>query len=358
MLGAKSISDPTSIKMKNTICHLVCQINNMDLIGQKMKAAIISKPGNPEVLQLVDRPVPVPSASEVLIRVKAAGVNRPDIAQRKGAYPAPAGAPADIPGLEVAGVIQECGPEVRRWKKGDEVCALLAGGGYAEFAKVDEGQCLPIPEGLGFAEAASLPETTFTVWHNVFERGSLKAGEHFLVHGGSSGIGITAIQLAKAYGALVYATAGSAEKCSACISLGADKCINYREEDFEPALASAGVDVILDMIGGDYFSKNVSLLRPEGRLVFINAMKGNPAEISIMQIMQKRLTITGSTLRNRETAFKAALAKQVETHVWPLIRAGKFRPFIYRLFKLDEAYKAHQLMESSEHIGKIVLITE
>lgn len=321
-----------------------------------MKAIVITKPGSAEVLQLLDRPVPVPTGKEVLIRVKAAGVNRPDIAQRKGVYPAPPGAPADIPGLEVAGTIEDCGPDVTRWKTGDQVCALLSGGGYAEYASADEGQCLPLPEGLSFAEAASLPETTFTVWHNVFERGLLKAGEHFLVHGGSSGIGITAIQLAKAYGAQVYATAGSDEKCKACISLGADKCINYRNEDFQSALAETGADVILDMIGGDYYSKNISLLRPEGRLVFINAMKGNPQDFNIMQIMQKRLTITGSTLRSRETAFKTALAGQVESHVWPLIRAGKFRPVVYREFKLEEAGQAHQLLESSKHIGKIVLI--
>ena len=323
-----------------------------------MKAIVITEPGSADVLQLLERPVPVPAGKEVLIRVKAAGVNRPDIAQRKGAYPAPPGAPADIPGLEVAGIIEECGAEVSRWKKGDQVCALLSGGGYAEFVSVNEGQCLPLPEGLSFAEAASLPETTFTVWHNVFERGSLKAGEHFLVHGGSSGIGITAIQLAKAIGAVVYATAGSAEKCKACISLGADRCINYREDDFQTALAETGADVILDMIGGDYFSKNISLLRPEGRLVFINAMKGNPQDFNIMQIMQKRLTITGSTLRNRETAFKTALASQVETHVWPLIKNGKFRPVIHSMFKLEEAGKAHQLLESSKHIGKIVLTIE
>lgn len=323
-----------------------------------MKAIIITMPGKPNVLHIQERPVPAPGNKEVLIRIKSAGVNRPDIMQRKGAYPAPADAPADIPGLEVSGLIEECGAGVSRWKKGDQVCALLAGGGYAEFATVNEGLCLPIPEGLTFEEAASLPETVFTVWHNVFQRGLLKAGEHFLVHGGSSGIGITAIQLAKAIGAVVFATAGSEEKCLSCISLGADQCINYKNEDFEAALSKDGVDVILDMIGGDYLPKNLSLLRPEGRLVFINAMKGNPTEVNIMQIMQKRLSITGSTLRPRKTTFKASLAKEVEANVWPLIETGKFKPVIYRSFTLKDADKAHELMESSEHIGKIVLFNE
>ena len=323
-----------------------------------MKAIAITEPGSPKVLQVQERPVPVPGNYEVLIRIKAAGVNRPDIMQRKGAYPAPAGAPVDIPGLEVAGIIELCGREVSRWKKGDQVCALLAGGGYAEFVTVSDGQCLPIPGTLSYVEAASLPETVFTVWHNVFQRGLLKAGEHFLVHGGSSGIGITAIQLAKAIGAVVFATAGSEKKCSACISLGADQCVNYKKEDFETVLAARGIDVILDMVGGDYMQKNVSLLRPEGRLVFINAMKGNPTHLNVMAIMQKRLCITGSTLRSREITFKAALAKEVETHVWPLIEIGKFNPVIYRTFSLQDADKAHELLESSEHIGKIVLIND
>ena len=323
-----------------------------------MKAIIITEPGAAKVLQIQERPVPVPGHAEVLIRIKAAGVNRPDVMQRKGAYPAPAGAPADIPGLEVSGIIEACGTDVSRWKNGDKVCALLSGGGYAEFATVNEGQCLPMPGGLTFAETASLPETVFTVWHNVFQRGLLKAGEHFLVHGGSSGIGITAIQLAKAMGAVVFATAGSEEKCAACISLGADQCINYKEDDFEAALEAKGVDVILDMIGGDYLQKNLTLLCPEGRLVFINAMKGNPSGLNVMQIMQKRLIITGSTLRSREINFKAALASEVEAQVWPLIEKGKFKPVVYCTFPLPDAGKAHELLESSEHIGKIVLIIE
>jgi NADPH2:quinone reductase len=323
-----------------------------------MKAIVITSPGAPDVLQLVDRPIPVPAKNEVLIHVKAAGVNRPDIAQRKGSYPPPPGAPADIPGLEVSGIVEACGPEVNRWKKGDKVCALLAGGGYAEFALVDAGQCLPMPDGLSYVEAASLPETVFTVWNNVFQRGALKSGENFLVQGGSSGIGITAIQLAKAIGATVFATAGSADKCGACISLGADQCINYKEEDFEKALESKGVDVVLDMVGGDYVAKEIRLLRADGRLVFINAMKGNKVELNIMDIMKKRLIIAGSTLRNRDILFKTALAAEVEAHVWPLIAAGKFKPVIYKTFPLQQADKAHELMESSSHIGKIILVNE
>lgn len=323
-----------------------------------MNAIIITKPGTPDVLNMQERPTPVPGQKEVLIRIKAAGVNRPDIAQRKGLYPAPPGAPADIPGLEVAGIIEACGNEVQRWTKGDKVVALLAGGGYAGFAAVDAGQCLPIPKNLSYIQAASLPETVFTVWHNVFQRGLLKPGEHFLVHGGSSGIGITAIQLAKALGSVVFATAGSPEKCSACVSFGAVACFNYREEDFETALQKEGIDVILDMIGGDYVPKNIRLLRADGRMVFINAMKGNLMELNIMNLMQKRLTITGSTLRSRPVSFKTALAKEVEIHVWPLVASGKFKPVIYQTFPLRDANKAHELMESSQHIGKIVLVNE
>ncbi|MEO8416269.1 MAG: NAD(P)H-quinone oxidoreductase [Ginsengibacter sp.] len=323
-----------------------------------MNAIIITKPGTPDVLTMQERPTPVPGKKEVLIRIKASGINRPDISQRKGLYPAPAGAPEDIPGLEVAGIIEACGNEVQRWSNGDKVVALLAGGGYADFAVVDAGQCLPIPKNLSYVQAASLPETIFTVWHNVFQRGLLKPGEHFLVHGGSSGIGITAIQLANALGAVVFATAGSPEKCSACVSFGADTCINYHKEDFETALQKEGIDVVLDMIGGDYVPKNIRLLRADGRMVFINAINGNLMEVSIMNIMQKRLTITGSTLRSRTVSFKTALAKEVETHVWPLVASGKFKPFIYQAFPMREANKAHELMESSQHIGKIVLVNE
>ena len=323
-----------------------------------MKAIIITKPGDPEVLQPAERPVPVPLENEVLISIKAAGINRPDVAQRQGRYPAPAGAPADIPGLEVSGIVEECGKNVTRWKKGDAVCALLSGGGYAELVTVPAGQCLPVPKGFSFIEAASLPETVFTVWHNVFQRGALKQGENFLVHGGSSGIGVTAIQLAKALGAAVFATAGSEEKVLACEELGADKCVNYKIDDFEKILESEGMDVILDMIGGDYVPKNIRLLRPDGRMVFINAMKGAEMDLSIRDIMKKRLTISGSTLRNRDTAFKSALATEIETMVWPLIEEGKFKPVIYKTFPLDEADKAHELMESSSHIGKIVLVNK
>lgn len=323
-----------------------------------MESIIITKPGDPNVLQPAERPVPIPAENEVLIKVKAAGINRPDIAQRQGRYPAPPGAPVDVPGLEVSGIIEECGNGVTRWKKGDKVCALLSGGGYAEFVSAPAGQCLPIPKGFSFVEAASLPETMFTVWNNVFQRGALKPGESFLIHGGTSGIGVTAIQLAKAIGATVFATAGTDEKVNACISLGADKGINYKEEDFEKVLESEGVDVILDMIGGDYVPKNMRLLHPDGRMVFINAMKGAEMELNIRDIMKKRLTITGSTLRNRKISFKSDLAKEIENHVWPLIEQGKFKPVIYKTFPLEDADKAHELMESSSHIGKIVLVIE
>ncbi|WP_018612635.1 NAD(P)H-quinone oxidoreductase [Segetibacter koreensis] len=320
-----------------------------------MKAIVITHPGSADVLQMLERPVPTPLAGEVLIKVMAAGVNRPDVAQRKGSYPAPPGTSADIPGLEVAGIIEQCGELVTRWKPGDSVCALVAGGGYAEYAIANAAHCLPVPTQWSFAEASSLPETVFTVWHNVFQRGRLQSGEHFLVHGGSSGIGITAIQLAKAFGAKVFATAGSEEKCEACILLGADKCINYKEEDFEDALKNEGVDVILDMIGGEYVPKNIRLLKPDGRLVFINAMKGAEAVFNVFDIMGRRLTITGSTLRNREVEFKAQLAVEIEKNVWPLLKSKKIKPVIYREFPLAEASSAHTLMESSKHIGKIVL---
>ncbi len=318
-----------------------------------MKAVVISAPGLPEVLKVEEREIPKLNAHEVLIKVFAAGINRPDIMQREGKYPAPLGAPGDIPGLEIAGEVVAVGPYASKWKAGDKVCALIAGGGYAEFALAHEESCLPIPTGLSFIEAASLPETIFTVWHNVFERAKLKPGERFLVHGGTSGIGITAIQLAKAFGAKVVATAGSDEKCIACRRLGADFAVNYTTPNFFSSIK--GVDVILDMIGGAYFKEHLELLNPDGRLVFINAMKGNTASLNIMKIMSKRLTITGSTLRSRSDEFKADLAKQVEKNVWPLIQAGKFKPVIFQKFKLEDAPKAHQLMESSKHIGKIVL---
>ena len=323
-----------------------------------MRAIIITQPGGPEVLQIQERPSPQPGDNEVLIKVMAAGVNRPDVSQRKGNYPPPPGAPADIPGLEVAGIIEACGKAVTSLKIGNRVCALIAGGGYAEFAVAHAAHCLPVPSNLDFTEAASLPETVLTVWHNVFQRGQLKAGEKFLVHGGSSGIGVTAIQLAKAFGATVFATAGSNEKCEACLELGADTCINYKEEDFETVLKDKGVDVILDMIGGDYTEKNIRLLNADGRLVFINAMKGGKAYFDAIDIMRRRLTITGSTLRIRDVGFKADLVAEVYKHVWPIIESGKFRPVIYKIFPLENAADAHALMEGSEHIGKIVLVNE
>jgi len=320
-----------------------------------MKAIIILQAGNPEVLQEVQRPIPALLPDQVLIKVKASGINRPDVAQRKGNYPPPPGASADIPGLEVSGLIEQCGESVQRWKPGDAVCALLTGGGYAEYAVAYATHCLPLPANWSFAEAASLPETIFTVWHNVFQRGRLQHGENFLIHGGSSGIGITAIQLASAFGAKVFATAGSDDKCEACISLGADICINYKNHDFEEALKDEGADVILDMIAGDYIAKNIRLLKPDGRLVFINAMKGAEAALNVSEIMRRRLTITGSTLRNRDPHFKAQLAAEIEKNVWPLLKNGKIKPVIYKEFPLAEAASAHALMESSEHIGKIVL---
>lgn len=331
-----------------------------------MKAVVITVPGAPEVLQIQEREKPQPTGSEVLIRVYAAGVNRPDVFQRKGNYPPPPGVPQDIPGLEVAGIIEEIGADVMGWKPGDHVCALLAGGGYADYALAQGVHCLPVPDGFdgerGFAEAASLPETVFTVWHNVFQRGLLQAGERFLVHGGSSGIGITAIQLAKAFGAEVFTTAGSDEKCAACDALGADISINYKISDFEEALRDLGADVILDMVGGDYIPKNLRLLREEGRLVFTNTMKGSKVkgadEVDFGLIIRKRLTVTGSTLRNRDHAFKAALTAEIRKHVWPVLEKGLFKPVIARTFSLAEAAKAHALMESSDHIGKIILLNE
>jgi putative PIG3 family NAD(P)H quinone oxidoreductase len=320
-----------------------------------MKAVVITAPGEPGVLQVQERPVPVVEPGQVLIRVVAAGINRPDVAQRKGKYPPPPGVPADVPGLEVAGVVEACGEATARWRPGDKICALLGGGGYAEYAVADGGHCLPVPEGWSFEEAASLPETVFTVWHNVFQRGALKAKEDFLVHGGSSGIGITAIQLAVAWGARVFATAGTEDKCLGCEALGANKCINYKLFDFEESLNKVGLDVILDMVGGDYIPKNIRLLRPDGRLVFINAMHGGQGEFDALDLMRRRLTLTGSTLRPRSPAFKAALAAEVEKHVWPLIAAGKFKPVLYRVFGLEDAGLAHAVMERSEHTGKLVL---
>ena len=324
-----------------------------------MKAIIITQPGAPEVLQLTERPKPTFTVDEVLVKVLAAGINRPDVFQRKGNYPPPAGAPQDIPGLEIAGTVDEIGDNVTHWKVGDKVCALVMGGGYAEYCNVPAGQCLPIPENLSFIEAASLPETFFTVWSNVFDRGHLQKGETLLVHGGSSGIGVTAIQMAKALGSTVYATAGSDEKCKFCEELGATKAINYKTENFADVIKqlthNKGVDVILDMIGGDYTAPNLQSLAEDGRLVFINTMKGKDVNIDLSIVMRKRLNITGSMLRSREISFKAAIAQNLEKNIWPLLKSGEIKPIIYKVFPADQAAAAHQLMESSEHIGKIVL---
>jgi NADPH2:quinone reductase len=327
-------------------------------IPTEMHAVEIKQPGGPEVLVPAKRPVPKPGRGEVLIRVAAAGVNRPDVLQRQGAYAPPPGA-SDLPGLEVAGEIVALGPETPRWKAGDKVSALVAGGGYAEFCVAPAPQCLPVPGKLGMIEAAGLPETFFTVWTNVFERGRLKEGEGFLVHGGSSGIGTTAIQLASRFGARVFTTGGSPEKCSKCKELGASVAIDYKAEDFvqviERETAGKGVDLILDMVGGDYINRNLQCLAVEGRLVQIAFLKGAKAEINFGSLMVKRQTITGSTLRPRSVAEKGAIAQALEEKVWPLIAAGQVRPLIHAAFPLEQAAEAHRLMESSAHLGKIVL---
>lgn len=320
-----------------------------------MQAAVITAYGAADGLTLQQRPIPTLKSNEVLIRVHAAGINRPDIFQRKGKYPAPNGVVQDIPGLEVAGMVVGCGEQVTRWAPGDRICALLAGGGYAEYVAVDASHCLPIPDNLDFVEAACLPETVFTVWHNVFQRGELKRGETLLVHGGSGGIGTTAIQLAKAMGAQVYATAGSREKCKFCERLGAVACLNYQEENFAHRLAGKQIDVILDSIGAPYFEQHIALLANEGRLVFINAVGGRLAELDMMALMQRRLTLTGSTLRGRSAAFKGDLCGDVERYVWPLVKKGALRPVIHEVFPLAQASLAHERMESGNFIGKLVL---
>ena len=323
-----------------------------------MTAIEISQPGGPEVLKPVTMPTPAPGAGEVLIKVTAAGVNRPDVLQRKGAYPPPPGA-SEIPGLEIAGEIVALGEGASLWKAGDKVCALVAGGGYAEYCIVHETNALPVPDGLTMAEAAGVPETFFTVWTNVFERGALKPGESLLVHGGSSGIGTTAIQIASQLGSTVYTTAGSAEKCAACEQLGAERAINYREEDFVDVLKQAtgkkGIDVILDMVGGDYIQRNIKAAARDGRIVNIAYLNGSKAEVDFMMVMLKRLTLTGSTLRIRSVTDKAAIAAALRKTVWPLIETGKVKPQLFKTFPLAEADKAHALMETSAHIGKIVL---
>jgi NADPH2:quinone reductase len=324
-----------------------------------MLAIEISTPGEPDVLVPAERPMPVAGANELLIQVAAAGVNRPDVMQRRGKYPPPPGA-SDIPGLEVAGTVAALGEGVRDFRVGDKVCALVSGGGYAEYCVAPAPQCLPVPAGLDVVAAAAIPETFFTVWTNVFERGRLNSGESILIHGGSSGIGTTAIQLAHAWGARVFATAGSPEKCRACETLGAERGINYRDEDFVAAVRDAtsgrGVDVVLDMVGAEYFPRNLEALAIEGRLVEIATQRGAKVELNIQTVMQRRLTITGSTLRARSIDEKGRVAAGVRNHVWPLIESGKVRPHIFRTFPLREAAAAHRLMESSAHIGKIVLV--
>ncbi len=327
-------------------------------IPATMNAIFIAAPGGPEALELREVETPQPSGSEILISVEAAGVNRPDVLQRKGLYPAPKGHSA-LPGLEVAGRVAAIGENCRRFKRGDEVLALVNGGGYAEYCLAEESAALPKPQSLSWIEAAAIPEGFFTVWHNVFERAGLQPGETLLVHGGSSGIGVTAIQLAKAFGAKVFATAGSAEKCAACRGLGADRAIDYRSEDFveivKAETAGRGVDVILDMVGGDYIERNVRSLADDGRLVNIAYQMGSTASLDFMRVMLKRLTITGSTLRVRSPEVKAGIARAVEEKALPLITSGKIKVVIDSTFPLAAAADAHRRMESGAHIGKIVL---
>ena len=330
----------------------------MPALPETMRVMAIREPGGPEVLTEEMRPLPVPGDSEILIRVAAAGVNRPDLLQRAGAYPPPKGA-SDLPGLEVAGEVAAAGCDVRRWKVGDSVCALTPGGGYAEYALVPDSNALPVPAGLDRVQAAALPETFFTVWHNVFERGRLVEGETFLVHGGSSGIGTTAIMLTKAFGATVIVTAGSPEKCEACRGLGADVAIDYRSTDWVAAVREAagsrGVDLILDMVGGDYVAGNYEVAANDGRIVQIAFLRGREVALDLAKLMTKRLTHTGSTLRPQSVASKARIARELEDKVWPLLAAGACRPVIHATFPLAEAAKAHALMETGTHIGKIVL---
>ena len=326
-----------------------------------MRAVEITQYGAPEVLVATDRPRPVPAAGELLIRVAASGINRPDVLQRTGNYPVPPGA-SDLPGLEVAGVVEEGAPAelaAAGLKLGDRVCALLAGGGYAQYAVAPIAQCLPVPPNLSDVEGASLPETFFTVWSNVFMRGRLQAGETLLVQGGTSGIGVTAIQLGKAMGATVIVTAGSDEKCQACLALGADHAINYKTQDFvaeaKRLTGGKGVDVVLDMVAGDYVAREIECLADDGRIVVIAVQGGTKAEFNAGQLLRRRLTITGSTLRPRPVAFKASIAAELREHVWPLLASGRVRPAIHSTFGAERAADAHTLMESGAHVGKIVL---
>jgi putative PIG3 family NAD(P)H quinone oxidoreductase len=325
-------------------------------IPERMKAVEISRPGAPEVLTVTERPVPAPAAGEVLIRVAAAGVNGPDLMQRKGLYPAPPGA-SDLPGLEVSGEVVTLGSGVERWKAGDRVAALVNGGGYAEYCVADARHCLPVPKGVSLTDAAGLPETFFTVWSNVFIGAGLSAGETFLVHGGAGGIGTTAIQLGKAFGAKVIATDSPAERCRICSELGADRVIDYREEDFvEIVRAAGGANVILDIVGGANIEKNFKAASHDCRIVQLAFAAGSKVEINLMPVMLKRLTYTGSTLRTRPPAYKARVARELEEKVWPLIESGRIRVVTRRTFPLDQAAQAHALMESAQHTGKILLI--
>jgi len=329
-------------------------------VPARMTAIEIAEPGGPEVLRAADVPVPRLNEGEVLIRVAAAGVNRPDVLQRKGVYPPPPGASL-LPGLEVAGTVAAVGPGVTDRREGDAVCALVTGGGYAEYCAAPAAQCLPVPDGLSMTEAGAVPETFFTVWSNVFDRAGLKAGETILIHGGTSGIGTTAIQLCKAFGARVVTTAGSDEKCARCRELGADRAVNYTYEDFVQATReftdARGADVVLDMVGGDYIARDIEALAVEGRHVSIAFLKGPKITLNMMPVMIKRLILTGSTLRARPVADKAAIARALHDKVWPMLADGRVRPVIDRTFPLAEAAAAHALMESNAHIGKIVLLT-
>ena len=323
-----------------------------------MRAVAIREPGGPEVLEVEERPAPELGEEEILVAVAAAGVNRPDVMQRKGQYPPPPGAP-DIPGLEISGMVARSGSKATRFEEGDKVIALVPGGGYAEFCAVHESVALPLPKPLTLVEGAGVPETTFTVWHNVFERGGLRRGEWLLVHGGTSGIGTTAIQLGKAFGAFVAVTAGTDEKCHAAKRLGADVAINYKTTDFVEALIEAsrghGADVILDMVGGDYLARNLEAVAEEGRIVQISTLAGPKTSIDLRRIMMKRATLTGSTLRNRPIAFKAELARTLEETVWPIIASGRYKPVIDRIYPLDDVVEAHRRIDGGEHIGKIIL---
>jgi NADPH2:quinone reductase len=322
-------------------------------------AVEITRPGGPDVLCPIQRPVPSPGSGEVVLRVAAAGVNRPDLLQREGRYPPPPGT-TDIPGLEVAGTVAAVGEDVPGWKEGDQACALVSGGGYAEYCLAPAPQCLPVPRGLSAVQAAALPETFFTVWTNVFERGRLARGEALLVHGGSSGIGTTAIQLGRAFGAGVLATAGTAEKCAACERLGAQRAINYNEEDFVAVVkeetGGRGVDVILDMVAGSYVPRNLECLAREGRLVLIAFLGGTKAEVDLRPVLQRWLTVTGSTLRPRSVEEKGRIARVLEREVWPLLESGEVAPVIHATFPLSEAGAAHRLLESGTHVGKVVLV--